>query len=95
MISMRAAIYTVFDVVSREEQFDPMDMPDLALLLTMAEWHDHKARELARSGADLSPVHRKAARCLRDVYDYMRQLRTILTDNDECFDGTRIGEPAN
>jgi hypothetical protein len=83
MISMKAAIYAVSDVVSREEPFDPMDMPDFALLLTMAEWHDHKARELARSGADLSPVHRKAARCLRDVYDYMRQLRTILTDDDE------------
>ena len=83
MISMKAAIYTVFDIVSREEPFDPTDMPDLALLLTMAEWHDHKARELARSGADLSPVHRKAARCLRDVYDYMRQLRTILPNDDE------------
>jgi hypothetical protein len=82
----------VLSVPPREGPFEPMDMPDFALLLPVAEWHDHTATELARSGSHLAASHRRAARCLRDIYDYMRQLRVILTEEDEFFDGTSIGE---
>jgi hypothetical protein len=90
-----AAMNIVLDIPSREEPFEPLDMPDLVTLLPLAEWHDQTATELAGSGSDLAPFHRYAARCLRDVYDYMRQLRTILTEDHEFFDGTSIGESVN
>jgi hypothetical protein len=82
----------VVDIPSREEPFEPMDMPDLTMLLRMAEWH---AAELACSGSDLAPFHHKAAQFLRTVDDYMRQLRAILTEDDEFFSSTSVGEPAN
>jgi hypothetical protein len=67
---------------SGDEPFEPMDMPDFEMLLPIAEWHDETARELARSTSDLAPSHREAARCLREVYEYMRKLRTILIDDE-------------
>jgi len=78
----------VRDTLRWEGSFEPMDMPDLAVLLPAAEWHDHIATQLAQSGSDLALFHRKAARCLRDVDDYMRQLRTILTEDEEFLEGT-------
>ena len=90
-----AAVNIVVDVSSREEPFEPMDMPDLAMLLRMAEWHGHMAMELASSGSDLAPFHLKAAHFLRAVDDYMRQLRAILTEDDEFFSATSLEGPAN
>jgi len=72
-----------------------MDMPEFAMLLSMAEWHDRAATELAPSGSDLAPSHRRAARYLREIYDYMRQLRIILTEDDEFFEGASVREWAN
>jgi hypothetical protein len=60
-----AAMNIVLDIPSREEPFEPLDMPDLVTLLPLAEWHDQTATELAGSGSDLAPFHRYAARCLR------------------------------
>jgi hypothetical protein len=85
----------VVDIPSRKEPFEPMDMPDLTMLLRMAEWHADMAAELASSGSDLAPFHHKAAEFLRTVDDYMRQLRAILTEDDEFFSSTSLGEPAN
>ena len=82
----------VRDTLCWEEPFEPMDMPDLEMLLPAAEWHDHIATQLARSGSDLAPFHRKTARCLRDLHDYMRQLDTILRDDDEILDHASIWE---
>jgi hypothetical protein len=72
---------------SREEPFDPSDMPDFAVLVPIAEWHDETARQLARSSTDLAPFHLEAARCLRQVYAYMRKLRIILADENENLEG--------
>jgi len=87
----------VRDTLRWDEPFEPSDMPDLAVLLPAAEWHDHMATQLAQSGSGLAPFHRKAARCLRDVHDYMRQLQTILLteDDDEFLDRTSIWESVN
>jgi hypothetical protein len=85
----------VLNNLSREESFEPMDMPDLVRLWRVAEWHDDKATELASSGSDLAPFHHQAAQLLRAVDDYMRRLRAILTEDDEFFGTTSLGEPAN
>jgi len=85
----------VLDVLSWEEPFEPMDMPDLAILLRVAEWHDWTATELARSGSDVASSHRRTAQCLREVYDYMRRLRSILTEEDDFFASRSVAERVN
>ena len=92
---MGGAMNLILNIPSRGDAFEPMDMPDFETLLSMAEWHDRAATELAPSGSDLAPSHRRAARCLREVYEYMRQLRIILKEDDEFVSTTSLGQPAN
>ena len=73
----------VLDHLPRAEPFDPMEMPDIAMVWRLAEFHQQCAAELSGSSSELASVHQWAARSLRELHDYLRQLHSVLTGGEE------------
>ena len=71
-----------FDHPSRLEPFDPMEMPEIATVWRLAEWHKQCAAELSDSSSDLASFHQWAARCLCELHCYLLQLHSVLAEGE-------------